>query len=116
MNRRQEKVSELILRELSIIINRKVSDPRVKGVHIINVNVSPDFHLARVFYSFLDTGQEPEKVQAGLDSAKSYLRKELKKNLALRVLPELAFFYDPSLKEGDRILDLLSNLNYSSND
>jgi ribosome-binding factor A len=114
MSRRQEKVSELILRELATLINQKVSDPRVRGVHIVSVDVSPDFHLARVFYSFLGDAGNAKKIQAGLDSAKPFLRKELKKVLLLRVLPELAFFYDPSIKEGDSILDILNNLNYSS--
>ncbi|MDD3000628.1 MAG: 30S ribosome-binding factor RbfA [Candidatus Riflebacteria bacterium] len=110
MSRRQERVSELLLRELSTIISQKVSDPRVRGVHIVNVDISPDFHLARVLYSFLDNGNDPDVVQQGLDSAKPFLRKELKKVLLLRVLPELAFFYDSSIKQGDHLLELLRNL------
>ena len=112
MNRRQERVSELILREVSEIIQRHVSDPRVQGVHIVSVEVSPDFSFAKLLYSFLDNGRTtPEQVQAGLDSAKPFIRRELKKVLLLRVLPELAFFYDPSIKHGDHILELLRGLN-----
>ncbi|OQB46843.1 MAG: Ribosome-binding factor A [bacterium ADurb.Bin157] len=113
MSRRQERVSELLLRELSTLIYQKVSDPRVRGVHIVNVDISPDFHLARVLYSFLDNGHDAETVQKGLDSAKPFLRKELKKVLLLRVLPELAFFYDPSIKQGDNLLELLRNIHVS---
>lgn len=112
MNRRQERVSELILREVSEIIQRQVSDPRVQGVHIVSVEISPDFSFAKLLYSFLDTGKfTPEQIQAGLDSAKPFIRRELKKVLLLRVLPELAFFYDPSIKHGDHILELLRGLN-----
>ena len=114
MNRRQEKVSSVILQQLSLIINRKVQDPRVRGVHLVDVDVSHDFSLARVRYSFLDEGQKPEDVQKGLDSAKSLMRKELRKVLTLRVVPEIAFFYDSSIKHGDRILELLRSLNTSS--
>ena len=114
MNRRQEKVSSVILQQLSLIINRKVQDPRVRGVHLVDVDVSHDFSLARVRYSFLDEGQKPEDVQKGLDSAKSLMRKELRKVLTLRVVPEIAFFYDSSIKHGDHILELLRSLNTSS--
>ena len=114
MNRRQEKVSSVILRQLSMIINQKIQDPRVRGVHIVDVDVSHDFSLARVRYSFLDEGQKPEDVQKGLDSAKAVIRKELRKVLTLRVVPEIAFFYDSSIKHGDRILELLRSLNTSS--
>ncbi len=111
MTRRQERVSSLILRELSDLINRKVQDPRVRGVHIVEVDISPDFHLARVTYSFIDDGTaSAEEVQKGLDSAKPFLRRELNKAIQLRVIPELAFNYDPAIKEGDRILELLKSL------
>jgi ribosome-binding factor A len=114
MNRRQEKVSSVLLHELSLIINRKVQDPRVRGVHIVDVEVSHDFSFAKVRYSFLDEGQKPEDVQKGLDSAKSLIRKELRKVLTTRVIPEIAFFYDSSIKHGDHILELLKSLESSN--
>ena len=110
--RRQERVNSLILRELSELIQRRVQDPRVRGVHIVNVDISPDFHLARILYSFLNEKGDvkQEDVQNGLDSAKAFLRRELKKTVELRVVPELAFFYDPSIQQGDRLLELLRNI------
>lgn len=112
MTRRQEQVSSVILRELSELIQRRVQDPRVRGVHIVNVDISPDFHLARVLYSYLnETGtMKAEDVQNGLDSAKAFLRRELKKKIELRVTPELAFFFDSSIQHGDRLLGLLRNI------
>lgn len=110
MTRRQERVSSLIMRELSDLITRKVQDPRVRGVHLVDVDISPDFHLARVLYSFLNDKIAAEDVQKGLDSAKPFLRRELNKLIKLRVNPELAFTYDASIKEGDKILQLLKNI------
>ncbi len=98
------------MRELSELLQRKVSDPRLRGAHIVSVDISPDFHLARVLYSFLNDEANAEEVQKGLDSAKPFLRRELKKVLQLRVLPELAFFFDPSIKHGDHILELLKSV------
>ncbi len=111
MTRRQERVASLILRELSNILQRKVQDPRVEGVHIVSVDISPDFHLAHVFFSTLDESKNPEDVQKGLDSAKAFLRRELKKVIELRTVPELAFHFDPSIRSGDQMLNLLRKLN-----
>lgn len=108
--RRQDRVAALILRELSLLLQRKVHDPRVRGVHIVSVHVSPDFHLARVNYSTLDEHQDIDKVQQGLDSAKAFLRMELKPALQMKVLPELAFFFDSSIRRGDKILELLRGI------
>lgn len=104
------------MRELSELLQRKVSDPRLRGVHIVSVDISPDFHLARVQYSFLDDKMPAEEVQQGLDSAKPFLRRELKKVIQLRVLPELAFFFDPSIKHGDHILELLKTVRPKESD
>ena len=107
---RRERVESLIHREISTILARKVSDPRVQGVHVVSVQVSPDFHLARVNYSSMYDNLDMDSVQEGLDHAKPFIRNGLKKNLKLRVLPELAFFYEPSIKHGDHILELLRTL------
>ncbi|HEY9071140.1 MAG TPA: 30S ribosome-binding factor RbfA [Candidatus Ozemobacteraceae bacterium] len=107
---RLERVESTILRELSIILQRRINDPRVRGVHFVSVDISPDFHLARVSFSLLEESLDPETAQRGLDSAKPVLRGELKKAVQLRKIPELAFRYDPSIREGDHILDLLRKI------
>ncbi|MFZ2956118.1 MAG: 30S ribosome-binding factor RbfA [Candidatus Ozemobacteraceae bacterium] len=108
--RRQERVEALLVREISQALQRKIQDPRVRGVHIVRVDVSPDFHLARVFYSMLGDTLDPEAVQKGLDSAKTVIRCEIRKAMTMRTIPELAFKYDPSINEGDQMLGLLRRL------
>lgn len=110
MTRRQEKVASLMMREMANLITRKIKDPRVRGVHLVSVDMSPDLHLARIFFSILGDETTPEKAQEGLDSAKGFIRRELKKHVQLRTVPELAFWYDPSIEQGDNILTLLGKL------
>lgn len=107
---RLEKVGEALLRAISEIIQRRVQDPRVRGVHLTGVEVSPDLHLARVFYSTLNQEAKPEDVQRGLDSAKHLIRSDLRNHVQMRVIPELAFKFDPTLSSGDQLLGLLRKL------
>ena len=95
------------------LLRARFKTPELK-VHLVDVDVSQDFSLARIRFSFLDESKNPEDVQKGLDSAKSLMRKELRKALTLRVVPELAFFYDSSIKHGDHILELLRSLHTDS--
>ncbi len=107
---RRERVESLLQQEIATIIGRKVADPRVQGANIVAVSISPDFHLARVYYSCIFDNRDLDALQKGLDHAKSFIRSELKKTVTLRILPELAFFYDPSIKRGDEMLDLLRTI------
>lgn len=107
---RLERVASVLQHEIARILSQRIQDPRVRGMHIVSVDVSPDLHLARINYSMLDQEADPEAMQKGLDSAKPVIRAELKKVLQLRILPELAFFFDPSIRQGDRLLELLRQI------
>ena len=107
---RKEKVESLIAHEVADILLKRVQDPRIRGVHVVSVNVSPDFGSARVYYSTLLATADIEVVQKGLDSAKAFIRSEVKKAIKLRAIPEIYFVFDPSIREGDRMIDLLSKI------
>ena len=113
---RLERVASTLTHALADILARRINDPRVRGVHIVSVDMSPDLHLARVSFSTLDSTTDPREAQKGLDSAKRVIRAELKNMIQLRVLPELAFFFDPSIRQGDKMLDLLRTLKPSLED
>jgi ribosome-binding factor A len=111
MSKKYEKrVSELVRAHLATLIERRLSDPRVSGVTVTAVEVTADTRHARVYYSLI--GDEEAKLQAarGLDSAKSWLRRELGMHLHTQHTPDLTFEYDPSLEHGARMSDLLDEL------
>lgn len=114
MHYRKERIESLLQQEIAIIVSQKVSDPRVIGANIISVSISPDLQLAKVYYSCIYDECDIKSLQAGLDHAKSFIRNELKKVIYLKKLPQLAFIYDPSIKKGDRVLDLIRKLPQSS--
>jgi ribosome-binding factor A len=110
MSRRQEQVDALLQQELGLLLQRRVQDPRVQGVHITSVLISPDLRVARVYFSTIDEHHDENAAKKGLDSAKPFLRRELAKVLKMRVVPELAFFFDPAIRHGDKMIGLLHKL------
>jgi ribosome-binding factor A len=108
--RRQRRVAELVHRELSLLLMHQVRDPRLAGVTITEVRVTPDLMLARVYFTVLgDTGQDQEAL-AALERANGYLRTQLAGQVRLRSVPELIFELDTSAAYGQRIDELLAQI------
>ena len=106
--RREDRVSELLLEEISSIVLRELKDPRVKGITITHVQISADLQHARVFY--ISTFSSSQDVEKGLYSSAGFIRRELKKRLRLKYIPELKFIYDDSFDYGNKIDQILKDL------
>ena len=106
---RGDRVSEQIRRELSELIRLEVKDPRVKWVSLTDVELTPDYAHAKVFFTTLTLGDEHEAaaVLNGLKRAAGFLRRELGKRVRIHTLPELHFHYDQSVQEGARLSALI---------
>ena len=108
--RRQRQVANLIQEEVSDVITRKVRDPRVAGVTITDVDVTPDLRYADIYFSKLGDDEERKSALTGLNAASGFLRRELAPRLELRYMPELRFHEDRSWEEGSRIDALLDQI------
>jgi ribosome-binding factor A len=113
--KRAVRVGDTILKEVALLLLRKVRDPRVEGVTVTGVRMSDDLRQARIYYSVLGEKSRVNRVQAGLDSAKGYIKREIGTRMALRYVPEIKFIYDPTLDLGSR-MDMLFERIRSSGD
>ncbi|NLC56865.1 MAG: 30S ribosome-binding factor RbfA [Armatimonadetes bacterium] len=107
---RQRRVAELIKAEVSQILQREVSDPRLGFVTVTDVEVTPDLRDARVFISVLGEPEQARESIAALQRAAKYIRGLLGRRVDLRVIPELTFKLDRSFERGARVLELLHEL------
>jgi ribosome-binding factor A len=108
MTRRTERINELLREELSDLLRRQVKDPRLGGlVTVTEVDVSVDLRHARVFVSVMGSEEEREDAFRALETARSFLRRELGKRLSTRRTPDLSFRRDDSLERGAHLLSLI---------
>lgn len=108
---RPQRVAQEMQKELAIILQREIKDPRLVMVTVSGVELSRDLAYGKVFVTFLD--DDEHAVQEGLKAlhdASGYIRMLLGKAMRLRVVPELTFAYDNSLVEGMRMSNLLSKV------
>ena len=94
-SKRPARVAESIRERLAELMLRKIRDPRVAGVVLTGVDMTPDLRTAIIYFSCAE--DQEENVQAGLDSAQGFLRSQLAKSLALRYMPKLVFKHDLSI-------------------
>lgn len=105
---RIDRIAEQMQRELAELIAYQLKDPRLGMVTITGVEVSRELDHAKVFVTLM-TGDDNAKQQAVtiLNKAAGFLRKELGRNMRLRTVPQLHFFYDSSLDQGVRLSALI---------
>ena len=118
---RIEKVNEAIKREISNMIQMgALSDPRVRFVTIMGVEVSKDLQHARVKFSTLS--EDPKDIQdaaEGLDSCRGYVRKLISERVVMRYTPQFKFVYDKTVhlaEHIDKVLEEIKKINPSGED
>jgi len=110
---RTDRISEQIRRDLSELL-RQVKDPRVAHllplVTITDIELSPDYTHAKVFYTSLAEAARAKEIAHGLSHAASFLRRELGRRLRIHHIPELHFTYDASVERGTRLSRLIDEV------
>ncbi|WP_404402313.1 30S ribosome-binding factor RbfA [Idiomarina seosinensis] len=105
---RTERVRHQLQREIAVILQREVKDPRVSMVTVSDVEVSRDLAYAKVFVTFFnDDEKETRQAVKILNDASGFIRSLLGKRIKARVVPELKFHHDASLNEGMRMSRLV---------
>jgi len=107
---RSRRVGEQIRRTLARLIHDEVKDPGVGMITLTAVEVSQDLAHARVFFTALADDEAAQRAsEAALQRAAGFLRRELGREVKLRVTPELQFAYDRSVEHGRRLSALIDH-------
>jgi len=104
------KLGESLREIIAGILATEVSDPRLEMVTVTGVQISSDLGVANIYVTAHGTTERYDEVLAGLESAKGRIRSLLGQQISLRVTPELRFFIDESIDEGQRIDLALQNV------
>ena len=115
MKHRLERVNELIRRELSEIINREVTF-HAALVTVQQVDITADLKHAHVFISVMGSDDDAKEAMARLHASRVNLQHLLSKRVVLKFTPHLHFKLDESIERGNRIIDLLGEIEIPPDD
>ena len=116
---RGRRVADHIQKELAVLIQQEVKDPRLGLITINEVKVSRDLGFADVYFtSFTSStfranesigedaeteGQNSISPAEVLENASGFLRSRLAKSLSTRTTPKLRFHYDHTIEQGAKM-------------
>jgi|SRR5579863_5098699 len=114
----QDRVAETLREEIGAMIEGQLSDPRISFCHISEVVLNPGGKSARVYVAVDGTVPDIDKAEeetlAALESAKGFIRFELKERMGVRHVPDLAFLADRSGRFQARIGELMNRARKST--
>ena len=106
------RVADQIQRDLAEIISYELKDPRVGMITITEVQVTPDYAHAKVFFTTLNDSQQAVKdTLSGLSKAAGFIRGQLGRRLTIHTTPELHFVHDTSTARGIELSKLIDEAN-----
>ncbi|MFN3579579.1 MAG: 30S ribosome-binding factor RbfA [Pseudomonas sp.] len=108
-NSRTHRVADQMQRELAILVQREIRDPRVGMITVTAVEVSRDLAHAKVFITLMDKDSDEDIAQnlSILKGVAGFLRMQLGKVMKLRSVPQLHFHYDESVRRGVHLSSLI---------
>ncbi|MEY4083460.1 MAG: ribosome-binding factor RbfA [Pseudomonadota bacterium] len=106
------RVADQIQRDLADLLRLEVKDPRIGLVTLTEVEVTPDYTHAKVYYTVLPDDEETQaKTAAGLQACRGFLRLQLGQRLKIHTTPELHFVRDDSVAKGMALSQLIDEAN-----
>ncbi len=114
MSIRQDKVSNMIKEEMSLIFLQKIQDPQLGFVTVTRVRVTPDLKEAKIYFSVFEK-ELKDKFLDKINDIKGFIRSELAKRLSIRYVPELFFYIDDSLDYVEKMEEIFEKIHRDDN-
>ena len=79
----------------TMLVRGEIHDPRVKNITIHSVKMTSDLQIAKVYFICAEKNKEAIKAtETGLKAAAGFIRRELGKQLQIRYIPQILFYFD----------------------
>ena len=91
-------------------ILRDLKDPRIDGVTVTGVEVSPDMRLAKVQVSIMGDESAQRLCLAGLQSAAGFLQQKVSQRIDTRYTPKIKFYLDLGVKRSIALSKVLEDV------
>jgi ribosome-binding factor A len=109
-SRRVLKAAQAIREVVSMAILADLKDPRIQGVTVTFVEVSPDMRTAKVNVSVMGDETAQQLCLHGLQSSAGFLQQKVSKRIDTRYTPRLQFVLDMGVKKSIALAKILQEV------
>jgi ribosome-binding factor A len=113
MSVRQERVRELLKRQIGEVIRREFSVEDVGVVTVNEVGVSNDLHSATVFVGIVGSADQRKKALSVLQKDRKRLQTLVGREIVLKYTPQLKFVADESATKATRVLAIIDEIEHT---
>jgi ribosome-binding factor A len=113
MSIRTERVAEEIKHRLNSAMSKDLMDLNTGLITVSKVIMTADLRIAKIYLTFIGNKEPAEKLVEKINFRKKHIRYLLGKQLTLKYLPDIFFFYDDTFEYSDKINKLLNELKKS---
>lgn len=104
--KRAARVGSEVYHIIADVCQNQLADPRVRGIQLTGSEMTDDLQIIKIYYYIDGDKTRIKKCDKGLESAKGFMKRAIAKNLALRLIPEIFFYYDEGIQNAEK-MDLL---------
>lgn len=109
-NRRHERVSELLKRELSSILLREFPVAETGLLSVNEVVMAGDLQSALVYIGVVGSADQQKRALALLQQERGRIRQLMGNAVVLKYTPQLRFVMDDAIARGNRVLQIMDEL------
>jgi ribosome-binding factor A len=116
MRYRRQRVEDVLREEISSILFKDLKDPGLGFVTILEVKVTEDLRLAKVYFSCYGDAEVRERTIQTLKKSRRFVKFLVGQRVKLKYTPDIDFFYDDRLERLERIEAILKKDAHVPND
>jgi ribosome-binding factor A len=110
MSIRTEKVAEEIKHQLASIMSRELGELHLGLVTVTRVRISRDLKNAKAYLSFIGNKEPAETCIEKINLRKKQIKMLLGKNMHLKFVPEIDFYFDDNMEYASRIDEIIKEI------
>jgi len=109
-SRRVQKAAEAVREVVGMAILADLKDPRIEGVTVTYVEVTPDMRSAKVHVSIMGDDTKQRLCLEGLQSSAGFLQQKIARRIDTRYTPRIRFELDMGVKKSIAIAKMLQDV------